>query len=174
MTSDLPKDPSGDDCEDDDLDQENPSRKKDSIPPLTQSEFLLSAGIFEGVLLLIAFVVGWLLAVNPTSQLFWSMEDLVLGGLATVPMLLVLWACYLSRSKGIAAIRLFLRETIGPYLNECRLVDLVLLALLAGVCEEILFRGLLYFWINQYNSLLAVLIANVLFGIAHAVRPCMR
>ena len=149
---------------------ESPS-PSDSRPPLTLSEFLISAGIFEGILLLIAFASGWLAGVNPTALLSWSNQDLIFGCLATLPMLLVLAACYLSRARGIVGIRTFLRDTIGPYLNECRMIDLILLSLLAGVCEETLFRGFLYVWIEPFNPMLAILICNLLFGIAHAITP---
>ncbi len=39
----------------------------------------------------------------------------------------------------------------------------------AGVCEEIIFRGFLFWQLNQVmHDVFAVLIANLLFGIAHA------
>lgn len=140
-------------------------------PSLTLAEFLTSAAIFEGVLLLIAYVAGWAAGVNPTGLLSWSFSDLWLGVLFTIPMLLALAVCYLWQAPGIREIRIFLRETIGPYLDQCRLIDLALLALMAGVCEEVLFRGFLYVWIQPWNPVLAILICNLLFGVAHAVTP---
>jgi membrane protease YdiL (CAAX protease family) len=131
---------------------------------LTHGQFLISAGIFEGALLLIAFVAGWVTGTNPTLWLQWRSEDFVLGLAATLPMLALLAICMLSRSSGMLQIRKFLRETIGVFLARCRLIDLILLALLAGVCEEIFFRGFLYAWV-------AVMLTNLLFGLAHAVTP---
>ncbi len=138
---------------------------------LTHSQFLLSAGLFASGLLVVAFVAGFITGTSPTAHLFWNTGDFALGLLATVPMLLVLAVAYLSRSKGMAAIRVFLRDEIGPLLDECRLVDMLLLALLAGLCEESLFRGFLYFWIRDWNPPLAILVSNLLFGVAHAVTP---
>jgi membrane protease YdiL (CAAX protease family) len=86
-------------------------------------------------------------------------------------MLILLLICFLSRSKGMLQVREFVRDTIGPYLDECRWIDIVLLALLAGVCEEAFFRGFLFLWIQNWNQMLAVLITNLLFGLAHAVTP---
>lgn len=45
----------------------------------------------------------------------------------------------------------------------------VALSITAGICEEILFRGWLYWWLSQYMPMWAALIvASVAFGAAHA------
>lgn len=137
-------------------------------PNMTVSQFLMSAGIFEGAILFVAFIGGWLTGVSPTAKLYWSLRDFGLGVLATGPMLVLLGICLLSRSRGILQVREFVRETIGPFLVECRWYDIVLLAVLAGVCEEAFFRGFLFLWIHPWNPVLAVLITNLLFGLAHA------
>lgn len=143
----------------------------DNTPNMTQSQFLIGAGLFEGALLLLAFGGGWLTGSHPTATLTWSAADFGFGVLATGPMLILLLICFLSRSKGMLQVREFVRDTIGPYLDECRWIDIVLLALLAGVCEEAFFRGFLFLWIQNWNQMLAVLITNLLFGLAHAVTP---
>lgn len=86
-------------------------------------------------------------------------------------MLLMLAACMLSKSSGMAQIRSFLRDTVGVYLARCSWADLVLLAVLAGVCEEVFFRGFVYSWIALWNPVLAVMLSNLLFALAHAVTP---
>lgn len=143
----------------------------DNTPSMTQQQFLMGAGVFEGAILFVAFVGGWLTGFHPTAKLYWSAQDFGLGVLATGPMLIMLLICFLSRSKGMLQVREFVRETIGPYLSESRWIDIVLLALLAGVCEEAFFRGFLFLWIQEWNQVLAVLITNLLFGLAHAVTP---
>ena len=140
-----------------------------NIPDMTQSQFLTSAGIFEGAVLLAAFAGGWLTGVNPTAKLSWSLQDFGLGVLATGPMLILLAICMLSRSKGILQVREFVRDAIGPLLSECRWFDIVLLAMVAGICEEAFFRGFLFLWIQEFNPVLAVIVTNLLFGLAHAV-----
>ena len=136
---------------------------------MTHSQFLTSAAVFEGGMLLVAFIGGWLTGIDPTAQLSWSSEDFGLGLLATGPMLILLVVCMISRAKGMRQVREFLRDSIGPLLSDCRWYDIVLLALLAGVCEEAFFRGFLFLWIQPWNLMLAVVITNVLFGLAHAV-----
>lgn len=127
--------------------------------------------MFEGGLLLVAFVLGWILNVNPTAGLKWSLQDFVLGLAATIPLLFLLVACLLMPARGMQQIRVFLRDAVGPLLNRCNLLDLFLLSLLAGLCEEILFRGLLFEWISGWNTTLAIMVTNLLFGVAHAITP---
>jgi len=148
----------------------------DNTPSMTQSQFLMGAGVFEGAILFLAFVGGWLTGFHPTATLYWSAQDFGLGVLATGPMLILLLICFLSRSKGMLQVREFVRQTIGPYLSESRWFDIVLLALLAGVCEEAFFRGFLFLWIQEWNQVLAVMITNLRpracgdAGVCHAGR----
>ncbi|MEQ9407967.1 MAG: CPBP family intramembrane glutamic endopeptidase [Fuerstiella sp.] len=135
------------------------------------SQFLVGAGLFEGGLLLVAFALGWLVGVHPTAELTWSLPDFGFGLLATLPMLLLLAACWLSGSRAMKQIRTFLQDLLGPLLDRCRLIDILFLALLAGVCEEVLFRGLVYQWIRPWNPTLAIIVTNLLFGLAHAITP---
>ena len=144
------------------------------LPPrqtLTVSQFLIGAGLFDGALLLVAFALGVVVDVHPTAELIWSWQDFGVGLLATVPMLFLLVACFLSKANGLRQIREFLRETLGPLLDRCRIVDILFLALLAGICEEVLFRGLLYQWIRAWNATLAILVCNLLFAVAHSITP---
>lgn len=138
---------------------------------MTHSQFLKAAVLFEGGLLVAAFVLGWAVGVDPTGLLSWSVADLITGCLATVPMLLMLVVCFLVPWKGIQSIRAFLRDFIGPFLDRCRLHDLFLLALLAGLCEEVLFRGLIYGGLAPFNSTVAIFVSTLLFGAAHAITP---
>lgn len=132
---------------------------------------MLAAGVFEGGLLVLAYVVGLLIGVRPAAQLTWSWQDLSWGILATLPMLLLFAASWSTSWKTFREIREFLRDVLGPLLDDCGLLDIVTLALLAGVCEEVLFRGLIWQYLNVHNAVLALLLTNLLFGLAHSVTP---
>lgn len=119
-----------------------------STSEMSPQQFLISAAIFEGILLAIAFIGGWFTGINPTAQLRWSVPDLLLGLLATLPMLAVLAVCMLSTLPALLQMRQLLKDMLGPVLLRCQLHDLLLLSLLAGICEEVFFgvfcfRGLL-------------------------------
>ncbi|MFN9720677.1 MAG: lysostaphin resistance A-like protein [Planctomycetota bacterium] len=138
---------------------------------MTLTQFLASAGIFEAAVLVAAFAGGWLTGTNPVLKLAWDLRDFGLGLAATVPMLILLAICFLAPSRGLQQIREFVRGGIGPYLVECRWFEILLLALLAGVCEEVFFRGFLYLWLCDWNPVFAVMLSNLLFGAAHAITP---
>ena len=60
------------------MSQQNP-------PPqtLTLTQFLIGAALFEGGLLLVAFILGALVGLNPTAELQWIGKDFGLGFVAT-------------------------------------------------------------------------------------------
>lgn len=53
--------------------------------------------------------------------------------------------------------------------NFRQLAGFILLAVTAGICEEILFRGFLINYLNMYTNIYsAALVSSIVFGIAHA------
>ena len=69
-------------------------------------------------------------------------------------------------------IRRLLLETLGPSLHKRHWTDLLMLAAIAGLSEEILFRGVIQPWIETAWGLKAgLIVSNMLFGMAHAVTP---
>ncbi len=138
---------------------------------LSHGQFLIGAGVLEGGMLLTALGLGWLMDFRPTQDLHWNARDAGYGLLAAGPLLLMMAALFLLPGSGVQEIRKFLRDTLGPLLSRCRVADLFFLALLAGLCEEILFRGFLYGWLAQHNRTLAIMLCNIAFGLAHWITP---
>jgi len=62
-------------------------------------------------------------------------------------------------------------EMLGEALSRCYWYDWILLAALAGVGEELLFRGVLQLWLSEWNPTFAFIAANIAFGLMHAVAP---
>jgi CAAX protease family protein len=59
-------------------------------------------------------------------------------------------------------------EQIGPALAGCSVAELVLLAVAAGVSEEVLFRGVLQTGLARVvPAWLALLVASAAFGLVH-------
>lgn len=132
---------------------------------------MLAVGVLEGGLLVLAFAIGLLIGVRPAAQLTWSWQDLTWGILATLPLLLMFAVSWRAQWKSFREVREFLRDVLGPLLDNCNLLDMITLALLAGVCEEVLFRGLIWQSLHVHNAVLALLLTNLLFGLAHSVTP---
>jgi membrane protease YdiL (CAAX protease family) len=70
----------------------------------------------------------------------------------------------------LRSIKKFTDTIIRPLMSSCTLVDLFGISVLAGVGEEMLFRGLMQdFFANWMPLAAAVALASVLFGMMHAV-----
>ena len=133
--------------------------------------FLRMAAIFQGGLLLFALILGWLLELPPWSQCSWTIPSLVLGAVATTPMFLLLWLIYHSQATCLVRIQTVVREILGRQLAACGWLDLLLIALMAGLSEEFLFRGVLESFFSRWGPLAGLFICNAIFGLCHAVTP---
>lgn len=128
---------------------------------MSRSRFLLFAGLVQGGVLLLAVGVGYGLGISPTKLVRWSNRDLIGGLVAVLPLLAVY--------RFSPDLRHQATETLGESLTRCRWYDLVMLAALAGIGEELLFRGVLYEGLVPFNPWLALIISNVAFGLLHAL-----
>lgn len=128
---------------------------------MSRNRFLYLALVVQGGVLLLAWLVGQTLGISPFQLVRWEGADLVVGLLAVLPMLVVY-----RLSPGL---RQQANDSLGDSLGRCRWYDLVVLALLAGVGEELFFRGMLYEGLLPLNLWVAVVVSNLVFGLLHAV-----
>lgn len=133
--------------------------------------FLKLAILFEGGMLIAAIAIGWLVGNPVWSKVHLTLDSLTGGLVLTIPMLAFLAYASCSRQKKFVEIRQLLQRVIGKPLSTCRFPDLFLLALLAGVSEEFLFRGIVEPWLGRWGSVTAVIATSLLFGFCHAVTP---
>lgn len=127
-------------------------------------EFLGVAILFEGSLIGIAAGLGRWFEIDPWAKLHWSVPGLAWGVGATLPMFLLFAVSYRWPIGPVRRIKRLLAETLGPSLAVCRWYDLLLLAAVAGIGEELLFRGVLQPRLGLAGS-------NILFGVAHSISP---
>ena len=141
--------------------------------PQERSQFLNFAGLIEGGLVLAALSIGWCVSINPVEHLSWDWHALGWGVLATVPTFAIFWLTYRYPIGSLRKIREFLSRELAPSLSNLYWYDLILLSILAGVSEELLFRGLLQPWIGRAcNSAWAgQFLSNLVFGVVHWVTP---
>lgn len=128
-----------------------------------RTDFLKLAGLVEGGTLTAAMLLGWLLRIDPWEHVRFTLEVTVIGLAATLPIFLVYGLAYETRSVAV--------EMMGLPLSRCRWYDLIILAALAGLGEELLFRGVLQPWLSRSSPLFGLLAANILFGLVHMVTP---
>jgi membrane protease YdiL (CAAX protease family) len=127
---------------------------------------------FEGGLGLLAWGVGWLVGQPPLERFHWDWRDAALGMLASLPLLGLFLICIRWPVGPLARIKEFSDEVIREWFAPCTLFDLGLISLLAGIGEEMLFRGVLQAsfqqWIGIWWSLAAT---SLLFGLLHPITP---
>ena len=125
---------------------------------------------FELGLALLAAAGSWAFgyrlfaAVRPTST------STVVGVLATIPLLGALWLAVHSDWPAMRRLRTEVERHVLPLFEHCSLLQLAAVAAAAGVGEELFFRGFVQGTLtNVLGPFAAVLMASVLFGLAHLI-----
>ena len=82
----------------------------------------------------------------------------------------ILMLCQCYPVGAIGRLMHFVEVTVKPLFRDCRVSDLLLVSILAGVGEELLFRGLVQVglegWLGKWGALG---VASVVFGLAHCM-----
>lgn len=134
--------------------------------------FYKQACYFEASLIIVAVILGWIAGIDPFENLRFSENAIAYGILGTLPLFIMFAALELLQIDSLEHIRRLLVETLGPGLHRYHWADVFMLAAIAGVSEEILFRGVIQPWIESSWGMTAGLIgSNIIFGLVHAVTP---
>ncbi|MFL5242479.1 MAG: CPBP family intramembrane glutamic endopeptidase [Gemmataceae bacterium] len=127
---------------------------------------------FEGGLILLAWVAGWLVGLSPLDTLHFTVSGFILVLLATLPMLAAFFLLLRSRFEFIKRILRIFDDIAIPFLGSFTWFDLALLSLLAGIGEEMLFRGVIQASLDAWlGPWLALALASLVFGLLHALTP---
>jgi len=140
-------------------------------PEWHRQTIILAAVFIEGGLAFLATFLGWLLQLRPVEQIHWTAEGALWGVVATIPMLAGFFALHTWPIGPLRRIRRFGEEVIRPLLAPCTTMDMFGISVLAGVGEELLFRGVLQGGCERWfgSPVAAVLISALGFGLLHAI-----
>ncbi|HEX5963550.1 MAG TPA: CPBP family intramembrane glutamic endopeptidase [Gemmatimonadales bacterium] len=139
---------------------------------LEASTFLRLAIAGEAGLLVIAWGAGRWIGISPLGRLQLTFGALALGAAAAFPLLLGLRWALTTRVSSVRRLVSLVEEQLGPVLLPRSPAELAFLAILAGLAEEILFRGVLQAGLALLLPAgVALVIASLLFGLAHFVTP---
>ena len=135
-------------------------------------DFFKSACYFEASLVLVAVFLGWVAGIDPFESIYFSETAIAYGVIGTVPLFLMFLALEKMQGESVTTIRKLLLNTLGPGLHRYHWTDLFLLAAIAGVAEELLFRGVIQPWIEAaWGITMGLIVSNIVFGLVHAVTP---
>jgi membrane protease YdiL (CAAX protease family) len=138
---------------------------------MSRKTLLLVTLFVEGGL----YLLGLLLMGGPSAfqsrfSLSWSATGYAL--LLCLPLFLSLYFAIRTEWEPLSRLRKEISEKVVPIFVNCKFIDLGLIAFLAGVGEEVFFRG----WmqgslVNRLGIWIGILIASVIFGFAHYLSP---
>ena len=128
--------------------------------------------IFEGALVGLAMGLGWWVGQPPFARMSLEWQAIVLGVVATWPPLLGMWWCTRSSWGPLHRLTQEVLDKIVPFFAECSLLELTLVAVAAGLGEEVLFRGVIQLALTDWlGPFAALLLTSALFGLGHLITP---
>ena len=131
-------------------------------PSELRRSFLRLAFLSEGGLVLVAALIAWLSGVALQPLLNWNTFGAVVGLVTVAPMLWIM--------RFAVNIRKLVVEILGPSIAACRWYELLVVSALAGVGEELIFRGAIPLALERIVSWqVACVLTNIAFGIVHFV-----
>jgi membrane protease YdiL (CAAX protease family) len=140
------------------------------------AHLLPMAAAFEGAAALLALALGWLLGHPPLAMVVCTPSALLWGAAAALPPLLLLIPCVWFPVGPLRQLLRVIDEMLVPMFATCRGIDLAIISILAGIGEELLFRGVL----QEASAALiggtagryaAWIGTSILFGLAHWITP---
>lgn len=145
--------------------------------------FPVQAALFEAGLAVLALLFGWLFGQSPSATIGLTAWAVILGAVAALPPLVGLMISRRVSWRPMQAVWQSLDDIVVPLFRNCTWTELAGISLLAGVGEELLFRGLLQTALAQWSGdflphtasaavagdWLALLAVGIVFGALHAV-----
>ncbi|MEX2114437.1 MAG: CPBP family intramembrane glutamic endopeptidase [Pirellulales bacterium] len=139
--------------------------------PISRGSVLGLVLLSEAVLAVLALCIGWVLAEPPLARISWTAAAAWQGALAAVPMVVLLLLMHRWPVGPLRSLMELVERQLVPHLRACTLADIALISLVAGLGEELLFRGVLQTAMTRLtgSTWLAIAITAVAFGAVHAV-----
>lgn len=142
----------------------------------TPRNLVFLAVVFEGGLGLLALALGWWLGCPPLEAFRCTLSEACWGALAGLPMLVLLFVSVWYPMWPFSDVLRVVDELLVPLFRDCRVADLALISALAGLGEEMLFRGVIQEvvagWVGgPAGPWVGLVVAATLFGLAHAITP---
>ena len=136
--------------------------------PLHARRWFWWACAFEAFLAVLALALGSALHLRTAASFRWSTLDAVWGLVGTLPLLGLLALLLKTGSAWMHEIVRFLDGSLRPIFGQWSLLQLAILSVLAGIGEELLFRGLVQEGGGRLIGPWAgLIVASLLFGSFH-------
>ena len=146
----------------------------EEVATMLPMSFFWQAVLVEGGLAVVAILVDLCfdLGLNYWAHCWCDYETLYLIACTVLPLIAGYFVLQALPIASLRRIDRFVRDVFQQHMAPLTLGQLVLIAALAGIGEELFFRGLLQMGLSTFVGVwLAVLITSLIFGLAHAITP---
>lgn len=153
----------------------NSSEKKSAgdRPPVSEGRQLFIAGLLFEVGMAVSAVAWAAWRELPLIRdIGWSVNALGMSVLATLPLIAALLLMVRVEAPWMQEIEEHVRSFLAPLLRYGGLPGMAVLAIAAGVGEELLFRGVLQAELaTLWEPWSALVVASLVFGLCHWITP---
>jgi membrane protease YdiL (CAAX protease family) len=150
------------------MQDEPPEQPEDDSPG--HGVVIIFTVFFETGLAPFSLFLGWLLKHPPLERFVWSTRDALWGTAAAVPLIALFLLMIRWPIGPLARVKAFCEEDIVPLFDKSSWSELALIALVAGVGEEMLFRGVIQASLaDRLGTYWGVALASILFGVLHPI-----
>ena len=126
--------------------------------------------LVEGGMVALALALGWAFEVLPLQRFALEARDVGWGLLATIPPVVGFAAMTRWPIGPLRKLEAFTNDVLRPFLAPCTTVDLLGISCMAGLGEEMLFRGFLQGALTDWLPWwLGLILTSVVFGLLHLI-----
>jgi membrane protease YdiL (CAAX protease family) len=131
---------------------------------------VIFAVFFEFVLAPVSLLLGWLFGHPPLEHFVWSLQDAGTGALAAIPLVLMFLAMLRWPIGPLKQVKKFCDDEVFPLFANSTWSEIGLVAICAGIGEEMLFRGFLQASLAAWLGVAwGLTLASLLFGLLHPI-----
>ena len=129
----------------------------------------------EGGLAILAIVIAWFAGISLRDMIIFEPFPILIAVAATVPMLVFCRLIYALPFKMVEFTRRFLHSVYRDFICHCSATQLLLVAIMSGIGEELLFRGILQTAITNacgggiWGLAVGIGVTSLLFAVAHPI-----
>ncbi|MEX0914869.1 MAG: CPBP family glutamic-type intramembrane protease [Wenzhouxiangellaceae bacterium] len=146
------------------------AERSSRLGELLQRRPIAFAFAFEGGLAIVAIVLALVFGLRPWLTIQLDMDALGHSVVATAPLVVAMLTLMQIRWQWVRRLERIVREHLLPLFSDAGPMAVAGIALMAGIGEELLFRGVIQAGLSGLLGPIAALaIASLLFGLAHAL-----
>ena len=156
---------------------ENGNHPRSDMPGLFSPAMMMTAAAVqvEGGLAILAIVIAWFAGIPLRDMFIFETFPVLIALVAIVPMLVFCRFVYVLPLKTVEFTRRFLQSVYCDFIRHCSVTQLLLVAIMSGIGEELLFRGVIQtsmtnaFGGETRGLAIGIVLTSLLFGVVHPI-----